>query len=240
MNRETSTSPSASQRLAGAGIDDPPSVWADFLERARPRRGSDRPAVHPGKDRSPDRGRVDRRGRVGDRIAARLELLFRRGAAPAAGRQSTASRPSASRIEEAPEGRRKAQSPQLAAIWIDWDPAKSYVDDDDAIGHREEFLIALETIAPCHPHLIVWSGAGFHCYWLAEEPADLSTPEAVACVEGILKGLARYAKTDPATTDASRILRVPATINWPGEHKRALGRRPSVAAIYRPDNGGRL
>ena len=134
----------------------------------------------------------------------------------------------------------KTNLAQLGAVWIDWDPAKFYVDSDDAIGHREEFLLSLETMAPCHPHLIVWSGAGFHCYWLFEEPEDVSTLEAAGRVEGILRGLARYAKTDPSTTDASRILRVPATLNWPNEAKRRLGRTVTVSAIYQPDNGGRL
>ena len=33
---------------------------------------------------------------------------------------------------------------QLGAFWLDWDPAKSYIDSDDAMGHREEFLLSLE------------------------------------------------------------------------------------------------
>lgn len=128
---------------------------------------------------------------------------------------------------------------EVAAFWVDWDPDDTYIDDDDALGHREDFLIRLEQCPTGPPSSLVWSGSGFHGYWLFEEPEDLSTPEAVARFERVLKGMCAHFGTDRATTDASRILRIPATVNWPDAAKRAKGRTVEPCVLYQPDNGRR-
>jgi hypothetical protein len=228
--------------LTLSGYADPEPIWREFLETVV---GPCAGLIELRFIREPTTHRVECRS-IDEAVAAigsRLDWNVYFGVATRRLPKIEFDRLEAQR-EPDPRKRRgaggKANLAQLGAVWVDWDPAKSYIDSDDAIGHREEFLISLESIAPCHPHLITWSGAGFHCYWLFQEPEDVSTPDAVRRVEGILRGLARYAKTDPATTDASRILRIPATLNWPNAAKRRLGRTVSVSAIYQLDNGGRL
>lgn len=230
------------ETLARAGYPQPEPMWREFLETVV---GPSNGIIDLRFIREPYRQRIEAHS-IDEAVIAigtRLDWNCYFGVATRRISKVGFDRLEAER-EPDPKKRRgaggKHNLAQLGAFWLDWDPAKSYIDSDDAMGHREEFLLSLESIAPCHPHLIVWSGAGFHCYWLFAEPEDISTLEAVARAEGILRGLARYAKTDPATTDASRILRIPATLNWPNAAKRRLGRTVSVSAIYQPDNGGRI
>ncbi|MBY0399044.1 RepB family DNA primase [Myxococcota bacterium] len=134
----------------------------------------------------------------------------------------------------------KTNLAQLSALWVDWDPSDDYIDDDDRRGHREAFEIQLETMAPSAPNLIVRSGAGLHAYWLGEEPIDVATPEIVRAIEMRLRGLCDYAGGDRAATDASRILRVPGTLNWPNAKKLAKGRGVAPCVIHKRDDGGRF
>ena len=53
----------------------------------------------------------------------------------------------------------------------------------------------------------------------------------IAEFEAALKGVAHFLGGDLAATDASRILRVPGTVNYPDEKKRARGRVPVLAEL---------
>ncbi len=127
----------------------------------------------------------------------------------------------------------KANLSELAALWVDID-----LDQDDIIGHRHEMEIKLEQL-PVEPSMIVWSGGGLHAYWLLEEPIDISNGEAVLEVEASLKGLCDFLGADRAATDASRVMRIPGTWNYPNAKKRAAGRVPTECVFYQSDNGRR-
>ena len=104
------------------------------------------------------------------------------------------------------------------ALWVDC--------DFKAEGDRERFEELLRTF-PMPASMIVFSGGGMHTYWLLEEPFDLTTEADVLRFEYALKGLCDYFDADRAATDASRILRVPGTINYPDRVKRERGRVPT-------------
>ena len=64
---------------------------------------------------------------------------------------------------------------------------------------------------PIPPSAIIASGGGYHLYWFFREPAG---SREVAEVEDINRRLVHQLGGDPASTDASRILRVPDTFNY--------------------------
>ncbi len=104
------------------------------------------------------------------------------------------------------------------ALWVDCD----FKHD----GDRERFEELLRTF-PMPASMIVFSGGGMHAYWLLDEPVDLTTEADVLRFEHTLKGLCDYLSADRSATDASRILRIPGTINYPDAKKRAEGRVPT-------------
>lgn len=112
----------------------------------------------------------------------------------------------------------------LRALWVDIDF------HEDPQGERELLEITLETF-PLPPSLRVWSGGGVHLYWILSEPVRVDTTESIARVEAILKGLADALGGDRAATDASRVLRVPGTTNYPDQRKRDRGRVPAECRI---------
>src|SRR5262245_37425720 len=63
------------------------------------------------------------------------------------------------------------------------------------------------------PTAVVCSGNGFHAYWHLEEPVPIETGERLN------KELAARLQGDTAAHDASRILRVPNTLNIPNQKK---------------------
>jgi len=64
---------------------------------------------------------------------------------------------------------------------------------------------------PLKPSLLVNSGGGIHTYWLLKVPAS---KEEIPLVENFNKRLSSYFGGDKASTDASRILRIPKTLNY--------------------------
>lgn len=112
-------------------------------------------------------------------------------------------------------------SENLAAVWavwadIDFDPTKP-------ADCREALKVALDEL------WLPWSmwvdtGGGVHVYWLFEEPVELTTPAGRERLENVLKGLADALGGDFKVTDATRILRIPGTDNFPDAKKRKLGR----------------
>jgi hypothetical protein len=85
---------------------------------------------------------------------------------------------------------------QIPALWVDL--------DGSPLQNVQE--------GPWKPSGIVETSPGkFHVYWKLREPADKTE---VGKVENLLKRLALYFSGDPNATDASRILRIPGTLNY--------------------------
>jgi hypothetical protein len=64
---------------------------------------------------------------------------------------------------------------------------------------------------PLRPSVLLNSGGGIHIYWKLKTPA---TKEEIPLVESLLKRIALYFGGDLSSTDASRILRLPKTLNY--------------------------
>jgi Primase C terminal 1 (PriCT-1) len=112
----------------------------------------------------------------------------------------------------------KAGVSRLLAIWADLDAKGSHTRES-----RTEQLLEL----PHHPSIMVWTGGGWHSYFLLEKPAD--GPEELQRAECIMRRIAEGLGGDPVH-DRSRILRVPGTFNWKyGEP------HPVVIEHYYPD-----
>lgn len=102
-----------------------------------------------------------------------------------------------------------------------------YIDADcKEAGDRERYEAAIEGFS-IPPSLVVWSGGGFHVYWLLLMAIDLSLGANVEHVEEILRGLAVALGSDPSVAEVARILRPPGAINV----KRGDGRTPTPVRL---------
>jgi hypothetical protein len=107
---------------------------------------------------------------------------------------------------------------RLWALWADLDAKDGYTRES-----RIEQLLEL----PHHPSILVWTGGGWHPYFLLKKPAE--GPEELDRAELVMRRLAAGLASDPVH-DRSRILRVPGTYNWKyGEP------RPVVMEHFDPD-----
>ena len=110
------------------------------------------------------------------------------------------------------------------ALWLDLDcgptkaaEGKGYPSQEEALRELRKFCTAITLPKP----IIVDSGTGLHVYWLIEETLDQTqwVPLAkrlreVCREQGLL--------VDPAVFEASRVLRVPGTINFKNEAEVTL------------------
>jgi hypothetical protein len=141
------------------------------------------------------------------KVAARNAIMLGRreevyvGAAPRRGEDGT-----------------KAGISRLLAIWADLDVKGGHTRES-----RTEQLMKLLL----QPSIMVWTGGGWHAYFLLEKPAD--SPEELQRAELVMRRLAAGLRSD-SVHDRSRILRVPGTYNWKyGEP------RPVVMERFDPD-----
>lgn len=116
------------------------------------------------------------------------------------------------------KGGKKENIVEIPTLWVDIDFKET--------PQRE----ADERLAdfPLEPSAIILSGGGYHIYWLLKEPADF---KAIPAVEDINKRLAAYFGGDLNATDASRILRVPYSLN----HKYRPARQVTIQGNIHPE-----
>lgn len=74
------------------------------------------------------------------------------------------------------------------------------------------------------PHIVIFSGGGFHCYWLFDTPMG---PEGINKVENINRKLSEKLGGDSKATDCVRLLRLPETINHKPEYDK-----PTVDVVF--------
>jgi len=112
----------------------------------------------------------------------------------------------------------KASITRLRALWADLDVKAGYT-------HKSRIEQLMEL--PHHHSILVWTGGGWHAYWLLQEPAEGPNEQDLA--EYVMRRIAEGLQGDPVH-DRSRILRVPGTFNW-----KSGGLRPVVIEHYYPD-----
>lgn len=95
-------------------------------------------------------------------------------------------------------GGKKGNVARIFCAWAD-------LDAKDDIASPEERL----EVSPVEPSAVVKSGKGLHCYWFFDAPV---ASKEIARVETLNKAIAAGLGGD-AVHDASRILRVPGTVN---------------------------
>jgi len=101
----------------------------------------------------------------------------------------------------------------VPAVWTDIDPPKD-LDDKELEAWQEETHMRLSTLGPL-PSIVVFSGRGWHGYWLLEQPLRLEGPNrdhSVALVKAINRTLADCLDGD-AVGDLARVMRIPGTVN---------------------------
>ncbi len=108
----------------------------------------------------------------------------------------------------------------LPAIWADIDVSGDHHSSGTLPPDRTAALKLLEAV-PQPPSIVVWTGGGFHVYWLLREPWVLETPEerddAERLVRRVQWALQKEARTHgwqiDHTADLGRLLRLPGTLN---------------------------
>jgi hypothetical protein len=98
------------------------------------------------------------------------------------------------------EGGKKENIVQIPALWMDIDFKETSKEEIKA--KFDGFLLK--------PSIGISSGGGYHIYWVLKEPLGR---DAIPEVERTLKRLAAFFGADRGATDASRILRLPGTLN---------------------------
>jgi hypothetical protein len=112
----------------------------------------------------------------------------------------------------------KTSVPRVQACWADLDAKGDHT--------REGRLAQLRGLS-FRPSMLVWTGGGYHAYWLLTKVAE--GPERMALAETAMRLLAAGLDGDPVH-DRSRVLRVAGTYN----HKRSEP-RPVVLERCEPD-----
>ncbi len=139
----------------------------------------------------------------------------------------------------------------LPAVWADVDVAG----DTHASGvlppDRAAALNLLEAV-PQPPSIVVWTGGGFHVYWLLREPWVLETPAEREQAEGLVRKVQWALQKEAGvhgwridhTADLGRVLRLPGTLNQKGgrglpvtvEHFPLVARGDGADWRYEPDD----
>ena len=94
--------------------------------------------------------------------------------------------------------------PIFACFWADLD-----VGEGKPYKSAAEALDKIRATKPT-PNIIVESGTGLHAYYQLDEPQSITRERA----EALLRSLAKQLDADPGAARATRIMRVPNTINW--------------------------
>lgn len=101
-------------------------------------------------------------------------------------------------------GSKKRDCYRVRVVWVDFD--KKSID----------YCLSLKP----KPDLVVDSGGGCHAYWILERP--ILVRDSSLKIEAVNRGLAKRFKGDLMAIDASRILRVPGTVNHKYEPHRVV------------------
>ncbi len=86
-------------------------------------------------------------------------------------------------------------------------------------------LATIEALTPA-PNVVVFSGGGWHCYWLLKDSFFLRTDADLARAQDLQRRWVVFTGGDKGAKDLPRVLRVPGTFNGKPERKDANGNAP--------------
>ncbi len=98
----------------------------------------------------------------------------------------------------------------ITSLWVDIDIGETGHKKTSLFTSKQEAEEFIAKMTP-EPSVIIFSGYGFHLYWLLKEPVKV---EKVNDIENILNELIERTQGDNGTGDITRILRVPGTLNY--------------------------
>src|SRR5262249_33432847 len=121
------------------------------------------------------------------------------------------------RIATRPGRGRAEDAAAVPAVWCDLDLAKPD-------GWRRYLPTRADAGCvfaqlPIRPTLTVWSGGGYHLWWVLKEPLVLDSAETRTAAERLVRRWQAYLRQHvapyalDATHDLARVLRVPGTLN---------------------------
>lgn len=128
---------------------------------------------------------------------------------------------------------RKADIAAARALHVDLDPRAG----EPIEAERERGLSRLRAYVP-KPTVIVDSGGGFQAFWLFDNPVALPGAPDDDCRHLPIEARNLHIETEvqaDACHNIDRIMRLPGTINIPGEKKRKRGRTPALAKLVEAD-----
>lgn len=108
---------------------------------------------------------------------------------------------------------RKAENAKyFKAFWLDVDcgPTKKYLDQNEGLKALKQFCLTTNLPRPT----IVNSGNGLHCYWVLQEEIGYNAWKPVAEYLKVICNQNSFMVDNSVTADASRVLRVPETLNF--------------------------
>ena len=108
--------------------------------------------------------------------------------------------------------------------WADGDDAQAADNIRNFVGPRPTFYVLTGTTPCARPHV----------YWELEEPT-----RNLEAWNKTQKAIAATLKTDPSVVNASRIMRIAGTVNWPKPKKQAKGYVAEVTALHIYDEAAR-
>jgi len=115
---------------------------------------------------------------------------------------------------------------RVLGLHVDIDPRAN----EDLQQERARILELLESFEP-RPTAVLFSGGGLQAFWKFASPIDIRGDEAAReQVERLNQALALEFGAD-ACHNVDRLMRLPGTINLPGEKKRAKGRKNAPASL---------
>ena len=126
--------------------------------------------------------------------------------------------------------RNKANLSAVRFLHVDLD-CKDYPGDEKQQEERIIDLLYEAAVRPKGiplPTMIWFTGGGFQAVWRLAEPISVESAEELNL--SLLIAL----QGGEGTHDASRLLRMPYSVNWLNDKKRAAGREPKVAHLIHP------
>lgn len=127
-------------------------------------------------------------------------------------------------------GRAKANVSASRFLWVDLD-CKDYPGTETEQSDRILGLLSEDKLRPRgvpRPTAFWFTGGGYQAIWRMTEPVSVEDAEAQN------RALLVAFQGGPGTFDAGRLLRLPGTVNWLSDRKRAAGREPANALLLDP------